>query len=426
MQIRHFIHCLLRGLKRKLLQLLIHRLRDAGRRHRTAEILIRHRNRTVHQITESIRQIRIQPLYHQLPADDSVIIERHLMQHKITDGIHAEEGNQIIRIQHIPPGFAHLHALAVCFLRIGLKKPRVSEYLLRQRKPQSHQHDRPVDRMEAENILSDQMKIRRPELPEQFAALSVRIISKSRDIVAERVNPDIHDMLIVKIHRNSPFEGSPGYTQILQARYQKVIHHLILPGFRLNELRMAVDMINQSLRIFAKSQEIRFLSGGLTLSAAVRAFAVHQLGRRKEGFARRTIHSFIISLVDIPLIVKLLKYLLNLSLMVFVGCPDELIIRRIHQIPYFFDLPCHMIHEFLRTDSGLPCLRLDLLTMLVGSCLKEHIVSLQPLESGNTVCKHNLIRIADMGLAGRIGNGCCDIIWLSAFLTHKRSPFLSD
>ena len=41
------------------------------------------------------------------------------------------------------------------------------------------------------------------------------------------VQPYIHHMLIIKIHRDPPLERSPGHAQILQPRKKEVIHHLV-------------------------------------------------------------------------------------------------------------------------------------------------------------------------------------------------------
>ena len=85
-------------------------------------------------------------------------------------------------------------------------------------------------------------------------------------------------MLGIKAYRNPPAKGGSGYTEILKARKQEVVHHLVFPGNRLNKFRVSVDVLNQPIRIFAHFEEICLLLGRLHLSAAVGAFAVHQLG----------------------------------------------------------------------------------------------------------------------------------------------------
>ena len=80
------------------------------------------------------------------------------------------------------------------------------EHLLRQRQAQRHQEDRPVNRMETDDILSDQMKVRGPQLPELLCAVPVRVISDPRDIVGQRVQPHVGHMLRVKVNRAAPLK----------------------------------------------------------------------------------------------------------------------------------------------------------------------------------------------------------------------------
>ena len=58
--------------------------------------------------------------------------------------------------------------------------------------------------------------------------ISVGIISYAGDIVAERIEPYIYDMLLVKGNGDAPCEGCSGYTQILKSGLEEVVDHLIL------------------------------------------------------------------------------------------------------------------------------------------------------------------------------------------------------
>ena len=142
------------------------------------------------------------------------------MKHEITYRIHTEEINQFIRIQYVSFGFAHLS--------VSLQKPRMSENLFRERQIQRHQKDRPVNRMETDDIFSDQMQVCRPVFFKLLRILSVTVISDSGNVVCQSIQPYIHDMLRIKVYRDSPFERGSGHTQILQSRKQEVVHHLIL------------------------------------------------------------------------------------------------------------------------------------------------------------------------------------------------------
>ena len=275
--------------------------------------------------------------------------------------------------------------------------------------------------METDNIFSDQMQIRRPLLLEQVAGLSVALVADAGDIVGQRVQPYVYHVLRVEVYRDAPFERGTGYAEILQTRKQEVVHHLILSGNRLNEFRMLVDMVNQTVSVFAHTEEISLFLGRLHLAATIRTLAVHQLGLGPEGLAGSTVHALVSTFVDIALVIQLLENLLYLLLMVIIGGADEFIIGSVHQIPDPLNLTGHIVHEFLRSNACLLSLQLNLLAVLVGSGLEKYVVALESAETGNGVRQYDLIGVADVGLAGCVGNGRGHV---KLFLFHFLPLFL--
>lgn len=108
------------------------------------------------------------------------------------------------------------------------------------------------------------------------------------------------------------------------------------------------------------------------------------------------------SLVDISFCIHFLEDLLNLFLVVSVCGTDEFVIGCVHQIPDSLDLTGYIVYEFLWCDSCFFCFELDLLTMLVSSCLEKYIVSFLPLVTCDRVCQYDLIGVADMRFTGCI------------------------
>ena len=234
-------------------------------------------------------------------------------------------------------------------------------------------------------------------------------------------------MFRVKIYRDSPFEGCSGYTKILKSRKKEVIHHLVLTRFRLNKFRMCIDIVNETVCVFAHFEEICFFLCRYTWTSTVRTLTIYQLRFCKERFTWGTVHSFVMSLVDISLCIHFLKNLLDLFFMVFICGTNEFVIRSIHQIPDSLDLTGNIVNKFLWCDSCFLCFQLDLLTMLVCSCLEKHVITLLSLITCNSISKNNLVSIADMRFTGSIGNGCCNIIFLfihfiSSLKKIKKTP----
>ncbi len=243
------------------------------------------------------------------------------------------------------------------------------------------------------------MEVCGPELLILLCAAALRVIADAGDIVGQGIQPHIHHMPRVEVHGNPPFEGSPGHAEILEPRQEEIVHHLVLAGHGLDELRMLVDMLYQPVRVFAHTEEVGLLPGGLHLPAAVRAFALHQLGFRPEGFAGGAVHALVGPLVDISLGIHALEDLLHLSLMVIVRGADEFVIGNIQHIAHALDDAGHLVHELLWGDPGLLGLQLYLLSVLVRAGLEEDVTAFLPLEAGDAVRQHDLIVVAYMRLA---------------------------
>ena len=67
-----------------------------------------------------------------------------------------------------------------------------------------HQKGRPIDRMEADDILADDVKRRRPIALEFFAAGIWK--TDTRNVIRKRVHPHIHDVSVGSGHADAPVE----------------------------------------------------------------------------------------------------------------------------------------------------------------------------------------------------------------------------
>ena len=56
--------------------------------------------------------------------------------------------------------------------------------------------------MEADDVLADHVEVGRPVLPEWIGLVWVAALG---DVVGERVQPDVHDVLGIARHRHAPF-----------------------------------------------------------------------------------------------------------------------------------------------------------------------------------------------------------------------------
>ena len=308
------------------------------------------------------------------------------------------------RIDDVAEGLAHLAALN--------ENPAVTVYLLRKRQIQRHQEDGPVDRMEADNVFPDQVNVRGPVAVHQI--FLVVQIAQSRDVVRQRVHPDVDDVIRIEADRYTPVEGASRDAQILKTWSQEVVEHFILARFRLDKIRMSFDIVDEPVRVLAHSEEVRFLGSRLHLAAAVGTFAVDELRVCPEGFAGRTVVAFVLALVNIPLIVQLLEDTLDRLDVLRIGGADKLIVVDVHQLPQRLDLLDLSVHIFLRRNPrGFRDL-LDLLTVLVRARQQICVVACQRLEALHRIGRYRRVGVSDMEISARIVDRCRNIIgWFS-------------
>src|SRR5579864_2955821 len=118
---------------------------------------------------------------------------------------------------------------------------------LGQRQVSSHEKCRPVDTMEANDLLADHVNIRRPIMLKFFL---VRLIlgpkAYGSAVVAQSVKPDVNHVLGITRDRNPPLKRAAADGKIAQTALHKC-DDFIPPGLRPYEVRMVLVLLQQLL-----------------------------------------------------------------------------------------------------------------------------------------------------------------------------------
>ena len=93
--------------------------------------------------------------------------------------------------------------------------------------------------------------------------------------------------------------------------------------------------------------------------------------------------------------------------MIIISGSDKLVIAYIQAVADTLDCCCYTIHELLGSYTCFFGLLLYLLTVLIRTCLEEHVKTLLPLMSCNSISHHYLIRITDMRFSRGVCYRCC-------------------
>ena len=181
---------------------------------------------------------------------------------------------------------------------------------------------------------------------------------------------------------------------------------------------MGVDVFDQAVSVLLHLEEICVFLRLVHFTSADRAvIAVHYLGSCIESLALSAIEAVILAQIDVALVIELFEDLLHLALMVLIRRADKAVVRCVDEIPKSLDLSGHIIDKFLGCLARDRSSGLDLLAVLITSCLEVHVIAVRPFISGDTVRQNDLIGISDMRLAGSVGDRCCDVIL--SFILHR-------
>ncbi len=114
----------------------------------------------------------------------------------------------------------------------------MGENSLGQLDPSAHQKRRPVNGVEPDNVLADHMDIGRPVFPALRAFVR---IARRRDVIGERIDPHIHDVLGIVGYWNTPIERRARNRKVAQARFDEA-RDLVASFRRQDEARIGLVM----------------------------------------------------------------------------------------------------------------------------------------------------------------------------------------
>mmetsp|Transcript_27196 Transcript_27196/g.42892 ORF Transcript_27196/g.42892 Transcript_27196/m.42892 type:complete len:252 (+) Transcript_27196:1770-2525(+) len=239
----------------------------------------------------------------------------------------------------------------------------------------SQEEGGPVDGVEAQDVLPHDVQIRGPE-PREVPATVPRLgVPERRDVVRQRVDPHVHDVVVVAGHTHAPVEGRPRHGQVLQAALHEG-DHLVPAGLGRDEVRVALVELQQAIAPLRQLEEVRGLLHHPLHVRPGGGLPVHELALGVVGLVAHAVPALVRPQVDLALRHQLIPKCLHSRLMLWLRGADEAVRGEVHgrhQVP---EVLRHPVRELLRGDAGLLGALLDLLPMLVGAGEEFDIVSI--------------------------------------------------
>ena len=290
----------------------------------------------------------------------------------------------------------------------------MSEDLFRERLAERHQEDRPVDRVESRDVLADDVNVARPVFF-VFFVLFVGRVAERRDVVCQRVEPDVDDVFRIKLDGDAPLERRARNAEILKSRLDEIVYHLAADVFRRDEIGIFLEELEEPVLIFAHFEVVRFLFRPDERPAAVGANAAIGLRVGEERLARNAVPAFVEILVNVALLVELREYFLNGRDVIIVRRSDKMRVRRAEQGTDRLDLRRNVVDVLLRRNTRVVRVIFDLLTVLVCARTEENVVSRRAFVTRYDVGGNDVVRVSDMRLARRVCDRRRDIKFTLVF-----------
>ena len=199
--------------------------------------------------------------------------------------------------------------------------------------------------MEADDVLTHDVLLSRPEAGETLGGLGVAITGGS-DVVDEGVEPHIGHVVGVEGQRDAPIERGARDGEVLEAALDEA-HDLVAANLRLDEVGMGGVEVQQRLLELGKLEEPALLldalertlavgaqrDGGLVVVAVLVGVGVAHVGLSEVGLLRHAVPALVGALVDVPLLLEVLPEVLHRLDVALLGGADKVVVGDLERAP---------------------------------------------------------------------------------------------
>jgi len=247
-----------------------------------------------------------------------------------------------------------------------------------------------------EDVFADQVVAGGPPF---LKGLRVLEIADARDVVDERVEPDVADVIGVERQLNSPREPRfrAADAEVAELLAQET-ERLVGAEGGLDEFGVGFDVLDQPVPVLAHPEEVVGFDDLGDFAAAVRTLAFDQVLLGEEPFAADAVPAGVFGPVDLVAVVEVLENFADGLLVEGVGGANEAVVGDAEPIP-----------ERLEPDDCLVAVRFGvhvargggffhLLAVFVGSGQEKGLVAERTVVTREHVGQHGGVGVADVRL----------------------------
>ena len=284
------------------------------------------------------------------------------------------------------------------------------------------EHGRPEDRVEARDVLADDMQVRRPPVLEGGRVVRE---ARSRDVVDESVVPDVDDpglrvpravlaqgrvAVLGDRERDPPPARRPlaADREVLQAAADEP-QHLVASVVRLDEVRVLREVRLEALLVSGQPKEPVLL--GQPLEGDVRVIRADRAARRLVDIGRvaealvRAVPALIGTEIDVAVGVGPADHLLGGPDVVGIGRPDEAIRTDGQSVLSRLEVADLLVDERLRRPTFVQRALGDVDRVLICPGQEARLIALHPVPACDDVRPDHLVQGVQARLVVRVRDG---------------------
>ena len=249
------------------------------------------------------------------------------------------------------------------------------------------------------------MHITRPE------ALKKRLIverAHARDVVRQRVDPDIEHVLGIVRPFDTPIKSGATDREVSKPRRDKR-SHFVSPSIGLNAMRVRIVPLQKRLLILAEPEEIALLLNPFHLGARRLHMTVFDFGLVKKRFIGGGVPSRIRIEIDIAVGFHTIDDFGHNFGVIRIRRADKPVVGQLEFLKEPLETCRVLVREFFWRNPQFFRRTLNLETMLISAGQKENVCTSLPIMTRHRIRQNRGVGVTDMGLAVDVVNRGRDV-----------------
>ena len=248
-----------------------------------------------------------------------------------------------------------------------------------------HEHGRPNNAVEANDVLAHNVELRGPAIGQLGTGLvGIDAVADSRHIVEQRVEPHVGHVALVKGNLDAPVKARAAHGKVVEAALDKATH-LVHAERGLDKVGVLIIELEQLILESGKLKEVGLLLHALERTVAVGAqvladaavllVALLDLRIGEVGLVGHAIPTVVAALIQVAGLLHALPQVLHGMMLARLGGANEVIVGNLELAPKLLEVRSLAVGPLLRRHVVLGRGLGDLLAVLVHTSQELDVIA---------------------------------------------------